>query len=49
MYSFNKPYKIDDSGTLTSIPNIPKQLPPIVTAIIVQIAGSPTEFPTTLG
>ena len=40
---------MEESGTLTSIPRIPKQLPPTVTAIIVHIAGSPTEEPTTLG
>lgn len=40
---------MDEIGTLISIPNIPKQFPPMVTAIIVHIAGSPTEFPTTFG
>ena len=42
-------YKIEHTGTLSSIPNIPPMLAPTVTATMTQMPGRPTEFPTTLG
>lgn len=42
-------YSIAHTGTLNSMPTIPKASPPMVTAISTRIPGSPTDLPTTLG
>ena len=46
-HSRNRVYNTETNGIKISIPTIPIRFPPSVTATNTQIAGSPTEFPTT--
>ncbi len=47
--SFIKVYSMEQIGTPNNAPSIPKRFPPTKIANITQIAGNPTELPTTLG